>query len=146
MNLENFQSIIDLLKEQQRRTDLATALRIDLVEFADPMFQIVDILIREVYGDDGYDWFTWFCYDNEFGDRDWKEIPCFTNGITGKLSPANARSADVYGAYDSNGNPICFDVKSTWEFLEKNYRKSAPLKKTKPTDINNLLKVINGSK
>jgi hypothetical protein len=28
-----------------------------------------------------------------------------------------------YGASDENGNPICYSIKSTWQFLEKNYKK-----------------------
>jgi len=27
-----------------------------------------------------------------------------------------------YGACDENGNPICYSIESTWEYLEKNHR------------------------
>jgi len=28
----------------------------------------------------------------------------------------------AYGAEDEKGNPICYSVKSTWKYLEENYR------------------------
>ena len=69
MTLTAFKGIIELLKKQQLRTDMAMALKIDLVEFADPLYQAIDVLIEQMYGKSGHDWFTWFCYDNDFGRR-----------------------------------------------------------------------------
>jgi hypothetical protein len=35
---------------------------LDLINFVDPYHQIITELIKEVYGDEGYEWWSWFCY------------------------------------------------------------------------------------
>lgn len=145
MDIKTFEKIIVLLQEQQRRTDLASRINVDVIEFMDPLYQTIDLLIKEIYGEEGYDWFTWFCYDSDYGKRDWSRIPCFTKDKNGNLVPANKRSEDKFGAFDSDGSPICFSVKSTWEFLEENYSKTGnSKKKKKPGDMKNALRFING--
>jgi hypothetical protein len=65
-----------------------------LIDFVDPYHGIIHSLIREIYGDEGLDWWSWFCYENDFG--------------RGTLE-----------AWDENETPICYDLKSLWEYLEK---------------------------
>jgi hypothetical protein len=43
-------------------------------------------------------WFGWFCHESDFGERK------YDGG---------------YGAFDADGKPICYDVESLWETLEK---------------------------
>lgn len=96
MKYSDFSDVVEIL---QKQSDLVSELyrkKVDLLEFADPYDGIIRILLTEIYTAEGYDWFTWFCYENDFG--------------TGRLD-----------AHDENGNPICYDVKSLWEFLEKTY-------------------------
>ena len=86
--------INERIKEQHELILDLSQKNIDLIEFVDPYHHIISDLIKEVYGDEGYDWWYWFIYDNDFG--------------TGNLT-----------ANDKNGNSICYDYQSLWEYLEK---------------------------
>lgn len=71
----------------------AYELGVDMINFVDPYHEIISELIREIYGEGGYDWWSWYCFENDFGNR----------GLE---------------AHDSDGQPICYDTKSLWEYLE----------------------------
>jgi hypothetical protein len=97
MTYSDFSVIVETL---QKQSDLLNDLyhkNVDLFEIVDPYDVVIRTLLTEIYTAEGYDWFSWFCYENDFG--------------TGTLD-----------ANDENG-PICYDVKSLWEFLETNYNK-----------------------
>jgi hypothetical protein len=96
MTYSEFSVIIETLQKQSDLVSDLYSKKIDLLEFSDPYDVIIRILFTEIYTAEGYDWFTWFCYENDFG--------------TGRLD-----------ANDENG-PICYDIKSLWEFLETSYR------------------------
>ena len=93
MTLEKFTEIIDSLKKTEDDINKLYKLNVDLTEFVEPFELIMSKLLREIYGDEGYDWFSWFCYERDFGGKE-------------------------LGAWDENNNPICYDVKSLWEYLE----------------------------
>ena len=98
MKYSEFSGIVETL---QKQSDLLSDLyhkNVDLLEFTDPYEFIIQILLTEVYTVEGYEWFSWFCYENDFG--------------RGTLD-----------ASDENG-PICYDIKSLWEFLEKTYTRN----------------------
>jgi NADH:ubiquinone oxidoreductase subunit len=101
MKLEKFIKIVDLLKKQTEVTNQLYKLNVDLVDFADPYESVITILIKEIYGAEGYDWFSWFCYECDFGS---------------KVSKKNPR------AWDKDEKPICYDVKSLWNYLETEYK------------------------
>ena len=97
MKYENFEKIVlELQKQEAILSDLYSK-KVDLIEFVEPYNIIIDLLIAEIYGEEGYDWFIWFCVENDFGN--------------GNLD-----------ATDENGK-ICYDIKSLWEYLEKNHSK-----------------------
>ena len=95
MTYENFLKITLELQKQDRIIDNLHTINIDLLEFVDPYHMIISLLLKEVYGEKGLDWWSWFCYENDFGQ--------------GKLE-----------AWDENKNPICYSLESLWEFLEAN--------------------------
>jgi hypothetical protein len=65
--------------------------------------------------------------------------------ISGNLIPTKKSPEDKFAAHDSNGDPICYSVESTWEFLEENYAKNSRKRsKKKVTDINKAIDIING--
>jgi hypothetical protein len=105
MEFEKFDKIVTSLKKHDENVTAAYQLNIDLIDFCDPLQVIVSELIKEIYGEEGYDWFSWFCYENDYGEKDW----------------ATEEHKDDYGAHDENGDPICHTIKSTWEYLETNY-------------------------
>ena len=125
MTFNRFSQIIERLKNNSNNINKAYDLKIDLIDFNDDLSRIIDDLIKEIYGDVGYDWFSWFCLENDFGRKDWDSLP-----IPGSPREIDGKTANVgkikggeigIGAWDENGDPICYDVKSTWVFLEKNY-------------------------
>jgi signal peptidase I len=107
MTYENFLKII--LKQQVLDEQIKEAykLKIDLIEFVDRYNEIISILITEIYGKDGYEWYSWFCYDNDYGRKDW-------SSKDGKIK---------YSATDESGNPICYSFETLWEYLEENHLK-----------------------
>lgn len=97
MTLEKFTKIVSILKIQTETIHQLYKLKVDLIEYVDAYESVIALLIKEVYNDEGYDWFSWFCYELEFGD---------------KVSKDNPRAWDKYN------NPICYDVESLWSYLE----------------------------
>jgi len=100
MTYETFLKITLTLQKADREVHELYKRKVDLLEFVEPYQDIIMLLIREVYGEEGADWYSWFCYENDFGHK----------GV---------------GAWDENKNPICYSFESTWEYLEKNYNKNA---------------------
>lgn len=94
--------ILGLQKEGRVISDLYDK-KVDLIEFVDPYNAIISTLIKSIYGEKGLDWFSWFCYENDFGQKSWTD------------KEGNPTS----GATDENGNPICYSFESLWEFLEE---------------------------
>ena len=94
MIYENFLKIILELQKQERIVDNLYKNNVDLLEFIDPYHGLIHLLIKEIYGEEGVDWFSWFCYENDYGQ--------------GTLE-----------AWDENKNRICYSHESLWEFLEE---------------------------
>jgi len=94
MTYENFLKVITTIEKQDKAVSALYDLKVDLIEWTDPYATIISELLKEIYGEEGVDWFNWYCYENNFG--------------TGGLQ-----------AWDENKNLICYDHKSLWEYLEK---------------------------
>lgn len=93
MTLEIFKQLIDKQKKQDKKIRAAYELKIDLLDFVDSYAGITALLITEIYGKEGYDWYRWFCFEMDY---------C--------KSGANA--------WGENKNPICYDIESLWQHLE----------------------------
>jgi hypothetical protein len=111
MTYENFLKVILTQKKMEEQVDAAYKLKIDLVDFVDDYYKMVQVLVKEVYGEEGWEWYSWFCWDNDYGTKDWSSRKIL---VDGKLVDQD----DPFGARDENGDPICYDFKSTWEYLE----------------------------
>jgi hypothetical protein len=59
---------------------------------------IFDLTILSHYTKQGAEWVNWFVYETNYGQKDME-------------------------AKDENGNPICYDVKSLYEYIEKHHKK-----------------------
>ena len=94
MKQEVFTHILDKLRSNSRRIDELYALDIDLVNFSNDFSEVIDILLKVYYGQEGSDWIDWYL---------WERDP---NG-------------DQHQATDGEGNPLCYDDKSLWEEVEK---------------------------
>ena len=93
MTYEKFQEMVNALQAQDDVVSKLYKVKVDLLDFVDPYHQLIASLLTEIYGPAGCDWWSWFCYENDFGN--------------GKLE-----------AWDENETPICYDLKSLWEYLE----------------------------
>jgi hypothetical protein len=102
MEYEDFLKVILGLQKENRVISELYDRNVDLIEFVDPYHGIIFVLFETIYGEKGLDWFTWFCYENDFGQKSWTD------------SEGNPTS----GATDEKGNPICYSFESLWEFLE----------------------------
>lgn len=109
MTFENFLKVTLQLQRQDYVLNDLYKVNVDLIEFVDPYHQIITELIKEIYGEEGYGWFAWFCYENNFG----------TKGLE---------------AWDENKNRICYSYETLWEYLEKHYSLSARLCQEYPND------------
>jgi hypothetical protein len=94
MTYERFLKIIMTLKHEEERVNKLYQNKVDLIDFVYPYQSVITELIKEVYGEEGYDWFYWFCYDTDFGKKSY---------LT---------------ATDKDGNPICYDIESLHKHLE----------------------------
>ena len=121
MKLETFSSIILTIKKQSEKIGALNSLDVDLTNFVDPYHNIISICIKEFYGEEGLDWFDWFCYESDFGERDWSKHDSYgiVDGVMKKIRDAGEIR---YGATDKDGNPICHSIISTWEYLEENHK------------------------
>jgi len=113
MEYQKFKKIIETQKKIDAKNDLAYKAGIEIINFLDDFYVIQKVLIEEIYGEDGYDLYTWFCYENDYGKEKSKI------NKKSEVQDNNNRAS----AWDKDGNPICYSIKSTWEFLEKNYKK-----------------------
>ncbi len=98
MTYERFLKVLLSLQKEDRVIKEAYKLGVDMINFVDPYHEIITELIKECYGEDGYQWFSWYCWDNDFGQ-------------------------DELEALDLDRNPICYSHESLWKYLEENHNK-----------------------
>jgi hypothetical protein len=121
MDFETFSKICDSYENSLEKTRKLNKLGVDLYDFTDSFYTIIHDLIKEIYGKEGEDWFSWFCSENEFGKKDWdKDKDIYEQTKEGKIKKAEKKS-DGYGAHDEKGNPIFHTKKSAWKILEKEH-------------------------
>jgi len=95
MNYKNFLRVGLLLQKNSKELTKLYKLKVDLLDFVDPYNESISILIESIYGKEGCDWWSWYCYENDFGTR----------GLE---------------AWDENKKRICYSWESLYEYLEKN--------------------------
>ena len=123
MKYKDFSNIVLTFKKTSEKTIKASSIGIDIFDFNDDLYSAIQILIEEIYGKDGAEWFYWFCHESDFGKRDWSKGDTYKKEEDGTIRKMEDKEKSKYGAHDEKGNPICYSIKSTWEYLEKNHRK-----------------------
>ena len=96
MKLEVFKEVIELLKKHQSKIDTAYKAGIDLINFCDPLEQVISLLIGSYYGKEGKETFNWWCYDKNWGER-----------------------IDLTMT-DKDGNELCRTIEELHQWLEEN--------------------------
>jgi len=125
MEYKNFLKVIlGIKKVEEESRELYLKFGISLEFMSDKYSKIVEELLREIYGDDGYDWIEWFAYESDYGEKNWSSRPLYKTDENGNhVKIREAGEGDNAGAHDENGNPICYSVESLWEYLEANCKK-----------------------
>lgn len=106
MTYESFLKVLLTLEKQNNTINQLNILNVNLIDFVEPYYNVIFELIKTIYGEEGYEWFSWYCYENDFGTKDWSKN---TYG----------KNKTIFGAHDENGNPICYSHESLYNFLEK---------------------------
>jgi hypothetical protein len=78
--------------------------------------KLFDNILNILFTIEGVDWISWFIFENDWGNKRWGESPTF-NFNTGEI--INRKYQDNYGAHDDEGNPICFDIPSLFEYVKQ---------------------------
>ena len=116
MEYDDFLKVITTLKEERDKFEKINDLKIGLIDFVDPYHVVIDILMRNIYGEEAFDWFGWFCYENDFGNKDWSNVK-FRMDKDGEVTDISDDEV-IHPASDKDGNPICYDFRSLWEYME----------------------------
>lgn len=93
MTYKVFEELIKRINTVDAKVSAAYDLGIDVINFSDDYNTISSILLTEYYGQEGAGWVEWFIYEKE-NNPDLK-------------------------AHDADGNEICYDLKSLWEYVEE---------------------------
>lgn len=92
---------------------------VDLYEsryaIVDDIDRLKDELFGGYYNEQGVDLINWFIFENEWGTRDWSKYVSFTEGIEMEIEKTR-----LYGMTDDEGNEVCHNIESLWEYIEKN--------------------------
>ena len=120
MTYYNFLKVIMALQKEDRTIQKLYDNGVDLINFVNHYHEIINDLIKEIYGEAGYEWFSWYCYENEFGQKDWSTAPLYRKNEDGTTEKIKDEGEVRFGAYDNDGNPICYSHESLWEYLENN--------------------------
>jgi hypothetical protein len=95
MKYEQFKKLIETIEHIKKRTSSIYDLGLDLINFEDEYFKIVNILMDSVFEKEGHDWIDWYLYERD-GFKDKKNL-----------------------ATDGNGNEICYDIPSLWKTVKE---------------------------
>jgi hypothetical protein len=98
MEYEQFKNLIETIEKVRERSSALYKLDIDLLDFEDSYFKIIDLLMKSVFDEDGHGWVDWYLYERiGFNDK-------------------------VNLATDENGKEICYDIPSLWEVVKEHLK------------------------
>lgn len=103
MNREEFKTLINSINDAWDFVEgMMSNYKVDMMDSKpmDTISKLEKALFIGLYGNEGYDWVSWFLC----------EKMCSKN-------PEEMR------AFDENGNEICKTIDDLYDFLEKNYKK-----------------------
>lgn len=124
MKLENFEKILNEYRKSQNMISELYSIGFDLLEgkykLDESIYNLFIASLDSHYTDIGVDWVIWFIFENEWGEREWNNLPLYKRNEDGVMILDTETTR--HGANDEHGNPICYDIKSLWECIEKDYK------------------------
>lgn len=91
MTYETFEKIITDLEQLSARNSAAYKLGIDMINYTDDYFGVINPLMKEAFGEEGESRISWYLYEKQ-GRKDFQ-------------------------ATDKDGNEICFDVSELYALV-----------------------------
>jgi hypothetical protein len=102
MTRKEFTELLKIYEDFSENVSTLYDIGLDLMEGKYPITTHVDKLLKlsitSHWGDKGWDWVSWFVYENEYGDKGHK-------------------------AWDTDGTSICYSVDTLYDYLQKEYKK-----------------------
>jgi hypothetical protein len=95
MKYQQFEILINTLLQKREDQTKIYMLGIDMSSYNDDLYKVIDILMEKAFGINK-DWIDWFIYE--------------------RVTPGG----EILEAWDENDKPICYDIKSLWEEVNKN--------------------------
>jgi len=84
--------------------------------------KILEGVFTNEYGENGWEWVSWFIFESDYGQKDWSSAPSYKINEDGNMEKIHGKDQVRFGAHDEKGNPICYSYESLWEYLEENHR------------------------
>jgi len=98
MKKKELSEIILTLKKISDQNRKLYELGVDLINFSEDYYIMIEIMLKNIYTKESLGWFDWYCYENDFG--------------RGNLTATDGT------------NPICEDINGLFKLLKhKNYEK-----------------------
>jgi hypothetical protein len=94
MTYEQFKDLIETTEKVRERSSAIYDLGLDLINFEDQYYKIINILMQSVFDEEGRDWIDWYLYERV--------------GFNDKVNLAT----------DKDGNEICYDIPSLWKTVK----------------------------
>jgi len=124
MKLEHFEKILNEYRKSHNMISELYDIGFDLMEgkykLSDSLFILFESILEANYSVEGVEWVSWFIFENEWGEADRSKLPVYRKNEFGVMELD--MNSNRHAATDENGDPICFDIKSLWEFIEKNHK------------------------
>jgi hypothetical protein len=119
MTYEQFLKTLMNYRQFSENTHELYQVGVDLHEGKYAIIEYVDSLlytaIESHYGEEGLGWVTWFIFESNWGEKDWSTCDAYND----KGEIVARKGEPRHGAYDENGDPICYSFESLYEYLEK---------------------------
>jgi hypothetical protein len=98
MTYEQFKDLIETTEKVRERSSAIYDFGLDLINFEDEYYKIINILMNSVFDEEGHGWIDWYLYERI--------------GFNNKTNLAT----------DKNGNEICYDIPSLWETVKEHLK------------------------
>ena len=123
MSYEEFEELISRHKEREEKYLYLAELGINLFDIDENYIFIFDKLLNAFWSPEGVEWIYWFIEDSDYGKKVWDENDVMIHiNNEGEKEEIPNEFDDGYGAHNAKGEPICYDIKSLYDYV-KQYEK-----------------------
>jgi hypothetical protein len=69
MKVKKLEQLIKELKSISNRNRKLYELDVDLIAYDNKFHSIINTLLKEMFTKEAYNWFEWYCFEKDFGER-----------------------------------------------------------------------------